>query len=82
MMKASINSLDIVVKHLRSHCYFYGVACFIIYSPINKSSVRESGKVKTGATEKMSTGVKAAIADSKGRGTPDHPGKMSNICLI
>ncbi|XP_026160887.1 AP2-interacting clathrin-endocytosis protein isoform X1 [Mastacembelus armatus] len=41
-------------------------------SPINKSSVRESGKVKTGATEKASTGATAAKADTKGRGTPDH----------
>ncbi|XP_026200715.1 AP2-interacting clathrin-endocytosis protein isoform X1 [Anabas testudineus] len=38
-------------------------------SPTNKSSVRESGKVKTGAAEKASTGVKAAISDGKGRGT-------------
>lgn len=56
--------------------------CFILCSPINKSSVRESGKVKTGATEKTSTGVKAAPADSKARGTPDHPGRISNVCLI
>ncbi|XP_073332707.1 BTB/POZ domain-containing protein 8 isoform X1 [Pagrus major] len=39
-------------------------------SPTNKSSLRESGKVKTGAAEKSSTG--AARADTKGRGTPDH----------
>ncbi|XP_070765463.1 BTB/POZ domain-containing protein 8 [Enoplosus armatus] len=41
-------------------------------SPTNKSSVRESGKVKTGATEKASTGATAARADTKGRGTPEH----------
>ncbi|XP_074492567.1 BTB/POZ domain-containing protein 8 [Sebastes fasciatus] len=39
-----------------------------IGSPTNKSS----GKVKTGAAEKASTGVTAAKADTKGRGTPDH----------
>lgn len=71
-----------MVKHFRSLCCFYGVAFFFIDSPINKSSVRESGKVKTGATEKTSSGVKAATADSKGRGTPEHPCKMSNVCLI
>ncbi|KAK2836000.1 hypothetical protein Q5P01_016484 [Channa striata] len=38
-------------------------------SPTNKSSVRESGKVKTNVAEKVSTGMKA---DTKGRGTPDH----------
>ncbi|XP_034736380.1 AP2-interacting clathrin-endocytosis protein isoform X2 [Etheostoma cragini] len=43
-----------------------------ISSPTNKSSVRDSGKVKTGAAEKASTGVTAARADTKGRGTPDH----------
>ncbi|XP_044056815.1 AP2-interacting clathrin-endocytosis protein isoform X2 [Siniperca chuatsi] len=41
-------------------------------SPTNKSSVRESSKVKTGAVEKAPTGVTAARADTKGRGTPDH----------
>nr|XP_020465623.1 uncharacterized protein KIAA1107-like isoform X2 [Monopterus albus] len=41
-------------------------------SPTNKSSVRESGKVKLGAAEKASTGVTAAKADSKGRGALDH----------
>ncbi|XP_070688197.1 BTB/POZ domain-containing protein 8 [Pempheris klunzingeri] len=41
-------------------------------SPTNKSSVRESGKVKTGATEKAAPGGTAARADTKGRGTPDH----------
>ncbi|KAI3368355.1 hypothetical protein L3Q82_008057 [Scortum barcoo] len=40
-------------------------------SPTNKSSLRESGKVKT-AAEKASTGVAAARADPKGRSTPDH----------
>nr|XP_046248339.1 AP2-interacting clathrin-endocytosis protein [Scatophagus argus]XP_046248340.1 AP2-interacting clathrin-endocytosis protein [Scatophagus argus] len=40
-------------------------------SPTNKSSVRESGKGKTGAAEKGSSGVSAAKADTKGRGTPD-----------
>uniref|UniRef100_A0A665WB69 Si:ch73-389b16.2 n=1 Tax=Echeneis naucrates TaxID=173247 RepID=A0A665WB69_ECHNA len=35
-------------------------------SPTNKSSVRESGKVKTGTT------VTATKTDTKGRGTPDH----------
>ncbi|KAM9357525.1 BTB/POZ domain-containing protein 8 [Symphorus nematophorus] len=40
-------------------------------SPTNRSSVRESGKAKTGAAEKASTGV-TARADTKGRGTPDH----------
>ncbi|TDH08292.1 hypothetical protein EPR50_G00096210 [Perca flavescens] len=43
-----------------------------ISSPTNKPSVRESVKVKTGAAEKASTGVTAARADTKGRGTPDH----------
>ncbi|XP_039984774.1 AP2-interacting clathrin-endocytosis protein [Xiphias gladius] len=41
-------------------------------SPTNKSSVRESGKVKTGAAEKASTAVTAAKTDTKGRGTQDH----------
>ncbi|XP_035509126.1 AP2-interacting clathrin-endocytosis protein isoform X1 [Morone saxatilis] len=41
-------------------------------SPTNKPSVRESSKAKTGAAEKASTGVTAARADTKGRGTPDH----------
>lgn len=58
------------------------MACFIHYSPTNKSSVRESGKVKTGAAEKASTGVKAAISDGKGRGTAHQAGKMSKVCLI
>ncbi|KAK2907462.1 BTB/POZ domain-containing protein 8 isoform X1 [Channa argus] len=40
-------------------------------SPTNKS--RESGKIKTNVAEKVSTGTKAATADTKGRGTPDHP---------
>ncbi|XP_059196792.1 BTB/POZ domain-containing protein 8 [Centropristis striata] len=39
-----------------------------ISSPTNKSS----GRVKTGAAEKVSTGATAARADTKGRGTPDH----------
>ncbi|XP_034559467.1 AP2-interacting clathrin-endocytosis protein [Notolabrus celidotus] len=39
-------------------------------SPTNKSSVRESGKVKTG--DKTSAGVTGARADTKGRGTTDH----------
>ncbi|XP_068564015.1 BTB/POZ domain-containing protein 8 isoform X1 [Cebidichthys violaceus] len=43
-----------------------------ISSPPNKSSARESGKVKTGAAERASTGVTAAKADAKGRVTPDH----------
>ncbi|XP_029284999.1 AP2-interacting clathrin-endocytosis protein isoform X2 [Cottoperca gobio] len=43
-----------------------------ISSPTNKSSVRESGKVKTGAAEKASTGGTTARADTKGRGTPEH----------
>ncbi|XP_058493540.1 BTB/POZ domain-containing protein 8 [Solea solea] len=38
-------------------------------SPTIKSSVREGGKVKAGAAEKVST---AARQDSKGRVTPDH----------
>ncbi|XP_029002625.1 BTB/POZ domain-containing protein 8 isoform X2 [Betta splendens] len=42
-------------------------------SPTNKSSVRESGKIKTGAVDKVPTGVKPALAESKGRGTPDSP---------
>ncbi|XP_069560067.1 BTB/POZ domain-containing protein 8 [Brachyistius frenatus] len=37
-------------------------------SPTNKSSVRETGKAKTAAAEK----VTAARADTKGRSTPDH----------
>ncbi|XP_070816455.1 BTB/POZ domain-containing protein 8 [Chaetodon trifascialis] len=44
-----------------------------ISSPTSKSSVRESGKARTGAAEKASTAVTAArAADTKGRGTPDH----------
>ncbi|KAM8873691.1 BTB/POZ domain-containing protein 8 [Spinachia spinachia] len=43
-----------------------------IRSPTNKSSSRESGKVKSGAAEKASTGVTSAKAEPKGRGTPDH----------
>ncbi|XP_037324976.2 BTB/POZ domain-containing protein 8 [Pungitius pungitius] len=43
-----------------------------ISSPTNKSSSRESGKVKSGAAEKASTGVTSAKAEPKGRGTPDH----------
>ncbi|XP_054459037.1 BTB/POZ domain-containing protein 8 isoform X2 [Anoplopoma fimbria] len=43
-----------------------------ISSPTNKSSARESGKVKTGAAEKASAGGTAAKADTKGRGTADH----------
>ncbi|XP_071392196.1 BTB/POZ domain-containing protein 8 [Centroberyx affinis] len=39
-------------------------------SPTNKSSVRESGKVKLGAAEKMSAAVTAPRADTKGRSTP------------
>ncbi|KAG7228649.1 hypothetical protein INR49_008425 [Caranx melampygus] len=41
-------------------------------SPTSKSSMRESGKVKTGAAEKAPTAVTAARTDTKGRGTPDH----------
>uniref|UniRef100_A0A3B5K608 BTB domain containing 8 n=1 Tax=Takifugu rubripes TaxID=31033 RepID=A0A3B5K608_TAKRU len=37
-----------------------------------KSSVRESGKSKLGAAEKVSTVATAARADNKGKGTPDH----------
>ncbi|KAL7397231.1 hypothetical protein ABVT39_018903 [Epinephelus coioides] len=43
-----------------------------ISSPTNKSSVRDSGKSKSGAAEKVSTGGAAARADTKGRGTPEH----------
>ncbi|XP_042339669.1 AP2-interacting clathrin-endocytosis protein isoform X2 [Plectropomus leopardus] len=43
-----------------------------ISSPTNKSSVRESVKAKTGASEKTSTGGAAARAETKGRGTPEH----------
>lgn len=39
-------------------------------SPTNKSSLRESGKVKAG--EKTSAGGGGAKAENKGRGTPDH----------
>uniref|UniRef100_UPI0037E740BA BTB/POZ domain-containing protein 8 n=1 Tax=Semicossyphus pulcher TaxID=241346 RepID=UPI0037E740BA len=41
-------------------------------SPTNKSSLRESGKVRTGAAERASTGLTAGRAETKGRGTPDH----------
>lgn len=54
---------------------------FCYYSPTNKSSVRESGKVKTPA-EKASTAATAARADTKGRGTPDSQGEMFKVCLI
>ena len=50
-------------------------------SPINRSSARESAKVKTSAAEKASTGGTAARAETKGRGTPDH-GEMFKVCLI
>nr|XP_033477377.1 AP2-interacting clathrin-endocytosis protein isoform X1 [Epinephelus lanceolatus]XP_033477378.1 AP2-interacting clathrin-endocytosis protein isoform X1 [Epinephelus lanceolatus] len=43
-----------------------------ISSPTNKSSVRDSGRSKSGAAEKVSTGGAAARADTKGRGTPEH----------
>ncbi|XP_019936906.2 BTB/POZ domain-containing protein 8 isoform X2 [Paralichthys olivaceus] len=39
-------------------------------SPTTKASSRESGKLQTGAGEKVSTA--AARTDTKGRGTPDH----------
>ncbi|XP_072246266.1 BTB/POZ domain-containing protein 8 isoform X2 [Leuresthes tenuis] len=42
-----------------------------ISSPINKPSVRDNGKAKTGAAEKPS-GVTAVRADTKGRSTPDN----------
>ncbi|XP_020486298.2 BTB/POZ domain-containing protein 8 [Labrus bergylta] len=42
-------------------------------SPTNKASVREGGKVKTGASDKTSSAVTgSARTDTKGRGTPDH----------
>ncbi|XP_040039818.2 BTB/POZ domain-containing protein 8 isoform X2 [Gasterosteus aculeatus] len=41
-------------------------------SPTNKSSSRESGRLRSGAAEKTSTGVTSAKAEPKGRGTPDH----------
>ncbi|XP_068176386.1 BTB/POZ domain-containing protein 8 isoform X2 [Antennarius striatus] len=41
-----------------------------ISSPTNRSSVREGGKVKPGAAEKPSS---ASRADTKGKGTQDHP---------
>lgn len=44
-----------------------------------KSSVRESGKVKVGAADKMSTVAAAARADTKGKGTPDHLGKLLKL---
>ncbi|XP_018525493.1 LOW QUALITY PROTEIN: AP2-interacting clathrin-endocytosis protein [Lates calcarifer] len=43
-------------------------------SPTNKSSVKEGGKVKTGAAEKA-TALTAARTDTKGRSTPDHVSK-------
>lgn len=45
----------------------------------SKSSVRDSGKAKPGAAEKVSTGTPAARADTKGRGIPDHLGKLSVV---
>lgn len=68
--------------HLFGICGHLVVLWFVVYfnhSPTNKSSVRESGKVKTGAAEKASTGVTAARADAKGRGTPDHHGEMFKV---
>ena len=50
------------------------------HSPTNKSSVRESGKVKMGAAEKVSTAVTAAKTDTKGRATQDHQGEMFKVC--
>ncbi|XP_034091511.1 AP2-interacting clathrin-endocytosis protein [Gymnodraco acuticeps] len=47
-------------------------------SPINRSSARESAKVKTSAAEKASTGGTAARAETKGRGTPDHVSKLGS----
>lgn len=58
------------------------VVRFTNHSPTNKPSVRESSKAKTGAAEKASTGVTAARADTKGRGTPDHHGELFNVCWI
>lgn len=55
------------------------VTHFTDHSPTNKSSVRESGKAKPGAAEKASTGVTAARADTKGRGTPDHHGELLKV---
>ena len=68
-----------MVKHLWSFCFM--VLPFCYHSPTNKSSVRESGKVKS-AAEKASTAATAARADTKGRGTPDSHGKMFKVCLI
>ncbi|XP_033936426.1 BTB/POZ domain-containing protein 8 isoform X2 [Pseudochaenichthys georgianus] len=47
-------------------------------NPINRSSARESAKVKTSAAEKASTGGTAARAETKGRGTPDHVSKLGS----
>lgn len=70
-------------KYLWSHCCFMALpVCFTNHSPTNKSSVRESGKVKTGAAEKASTAVTAAKTDTKGRGTQDHHGEMFKVYLI
>lgn len=48
----------------------------------SKSSVRDSGKAKLGAAEKVSTGTPAARTDTKGRGIPDHLGKLSVVLLF
>lgn len=49
---------------------------FVLCHSSTKSSVRESGKSKLGAAEKVSTVATAARADNKGKGTPDHLGKL------
>lgn len=67
---------DTVVKaFVVTFIFFYG-----FHSPTNKSSLRESGKVKTGAADKSSAG--AARADTKGRGTPDHHGELFKVGWI
>lgn len=49
------------------------------HSPINRSSVREGGKAKLGAAEKVSAGATASRAEAKGRGTPEHHGEPLSL---
>lgn len=46
-----------------------------------KSSVRESGKAKLGAAEKVATTVATAARADKGKGTPDHHGTLLKLYM-
>lgn len=41
--------------------------------------MREIGKAKVGVADKVSTVAPAARADTKGKGTPDHLGKLLQL---